>query len=86
MCQASFYVPTRAEVRAATAVIATEQAELGSHTDKPWMPGALRTPLIRSPLHSGIDNGTLRTLAALPLMFTEPHQRPTIERAGHVSH
>lgn len=42
--------------------------------------------LIRSPLHSGIDNGTLRTLAALPLMFTEPHQRPTRERAGHVSH
>jgi len=45
VCQASFYVPTRAEVRAATAVNATEQAELGGHADKPWMPGALRTPL-----------------------------------------
>lgn len=42
--------------------------------------------LIRPPLHSGTDNGTLRTLAALPLMFTEAHQRPTRQLASHVSH
>lgn len=49
VCQAGLYVPTRAEVRAATAVNATEQGESGGCADKPWIPGAPRTSL--SALH-----------------------------------
>lgn len=64
-----FMYTHKLEVRAATAVNETEQAESGGHADKPWMPGAPRTSL--SGLHctlgqiTALSGRLLRSLSCL---------------------
>lgn len=64
-----FMYPHELEVKVATAVNETEQAESGGHADKPWMPGAPWTSL--SGLHctlgqiTALSGRLLRSLSCL---------------------